>query len=232
MRKRIRRWLLSLTKKPSRASRRFAVIATRWFVRRAFLVMHGTTGSSRATRIMRVRVATISIRHPMRAAVAYYRSRAPEHLTFPEPVAAATKLGTTFVVEKLPFTPVDDIPPATAHLRWTRLDPESDPVLLTCDLRYGSVAAIDLRKRELQPRMLAQLNNPCHIEPCDLDGDQAIDLVVADAGTEYGLDHQLGRIVWLRRQAGTDRFDPVVLASGLGRPADVRPTDLDGDGDT
>ena len=53
---------------------------------------------------------------PMRAAVAYFRARAPEQLTFPEPVEAATKLGTTFVVEKLPFTPVDDIPPANSQI--------------------------------------------------------------------------------------------------------------------
>jgi hypothetical protein len=168
---------------------------------------------------------------PMRAAVAYYRSRAPEQLVFSKPDKAATELGTTFVVENLPFEPVDNIPPANSHLRWARLDPDADPVLLTCDFRYGGVAAVDLRNGDRRPRMLAQLNNPCHVEPCDLDGDQAIDLVVVDAGTEFGLDHDLGRVVWLRRQAAGDSYEEIVLASGLGRPDDVRPADLDGDGD-
>ena len=83
---------------------------------------------------------------PMHAAVAYYRSRAPEQLVFSKPDKAATELGTTFVVENLPFEPVDNIPPANSHLRWTRLDPDADPVLLTCDFRYGGVAAVALRK--------------------------------------------------------------------------------------
>ncbi len=77
--------------------------------------------------------------------------------------------------------------------------------------------------------MLARLNNPCHAEPCDLDGDGSVDLVVADLGSSVPYDHALGRVVWLRRQG--ERWEPVELAAGLGRVADVQPADLDGDGD-
>ncbi len=167
---------------------------------------------------------------PMHQAVAYYRSHAPEQLEFSNPAEAPTELRATFVVERLPFEPVADLPPANSHLRWTRLAPDDDPVLLTCDMRYGSVTAVDLRGRERRSRVLAQLNNPCHVEACDLDGDDAIDLVVADAGTEFGVDHDLGRVVWLRRLGPKDSFEEVTLASGLGRPTDVQPADLDGDG--
>ena len=42
---------------------------------------------------------------------------------------------------------------------------------------------------------------------------------------------QRGRVVWLRRLKGEPTYEPVVVASGLGRVADVRPGDFDNDGD-
>jgi hypothetical protein len=122
------------------------------------------------------------------------------------------------------------IPPAVSHLRWARLDPDGAPVLLACDMRHGSVATVDLDGQRMGT--LARLNNPCHVEPCDLDGDHAIDLVVADLGSFYPDDHSRGLVVWLRSQPATRSFEKVVLASGLGRVADVRPMDVEADGDT
>ena len=167
---------------------------------------------------------------PIHQAVAYYRSRAPEQLVFSHPDEAKGKLRATFLVEELPFKQVAALPPANSYLRWSRLARDVDPVLLTCDMRYGSVTAVDLRGQTRSWRMLARLNNPCHVKACDLDGDDVIDLVVADAGTEFGVDHTLGRVVWLR-QSAVDSFEEIVLASGLGRPTDIQPTDIDGDGD-
>jgi hypothetical protein len=77
---------------------------------------------------------------------------------------------------------------------------------------------------------LAQLNNPCRVEPCDLDGDGSLDLLVADLGSYAAVDHDRGRVVWLRQDKRTGRFDEVVLASGLGRVADVRPIEADARG--
>lgn len=168
---------------------------------------------------------------PMHSTVDYFRSRSPERMTLPECEDAATKLRVTFSTEQLTLAQNGNIPPAVSHLRWTRLGPSDAPSLLVSDMRHGHVLGVDLQKRQVPPRFLARLHNPCHIEPCDLDGDGAIDLVVADLGSFAPGDHDRGRVVWLRRLDGEYSFEEIVLASGLGRVADVRPADLDGDGD-
>lgn len=168
---------------------------------------------------------------PIHQAIAYFQSRAPDEVVFPAPEEAETELRATFAVKKLTLDRDSRLLPEIAHLRWTRLGPDEAPVLLFCDMRFGYVAAVDLRDSEPRPAVLARLNHPCHVEPCDLDGDQAVDLVVADHGSSRPGDHDRGRVVWLRRQEAADSFQTIVLASGLGRVADVRPADFDVDGD-
>ena len=168
---------------------------------------------------------------PMHLTLTYFRSRAPEHLAFPAPEEAQTDLRATFTVEQLDWDRNADVRPAIACLRWSRIDADGAPVLLACDMRDGSVAAVDLRSERAHPRVLARLSQPCHVEPCDLDGNGAIDLVIADLGSFSAVDHDRGRVVWLRRREAVVSFEEVVLASGLGRVADVRPADFDADGD-
>ncbi|HUT95036.1 MAG TPA: VCBS repeat-containing protein [Thermoguttaceae bacterium] len=168
---------------------------------------------------------------PVHVTAAYFRAHAPERQLYPEPVEAETELGATFAVEQVTLAVDVALPPAISHLRWTRLEPDGAPVLVVCDMRHGGVVAVGLRGRGPRLRTLARLNNPCHVEACDLDADGAIDLVVADLGSFLPDDHDRGRVVWLRRREASGRFDEVVLASGLGRVADARPADLDGDGD-
>ena len=168
---------------------------------------------------------------PIHSTVEYFRSRAPEEFVFPTPPEAATPLGANFRMEKWPSDRHPDLAPGIAHVRWARLQADGPPVLLACDMRNGDVMAVDPKDPAMPPRVLARLNNPCHVEPCDLDGDNAIDLVVADLGSTIPYDHDFGRVVWLRRNERQDAFEPVVVASGLGRVADVRPADFDGDGD-
>lgn len=168
---------------------------------------------------------------PIHQTVAYYASRAPAEFAFPRPAEASTALGTSFQVEKLRWSRHPDIAPAIADLRWTRLRPGGEPVLLAADMRDGNIVAVDLRQRERVEKRLARLNNPCHIEPCDLDGDGAIDLLIADLGSFLPEDHDLGRVVWLRATGDGDAYDERVIAAGRGRVADVRAADIDGDGD-
>lgn len=168
---------------------------------------------------------------PISETIAYFQSRAPEHLAFPQPEDAATELHAAFKIEKVNVEKNAHLAKATSNLRWARLEPDDHGVLLACDMRDGVVAAIDLRDRTPVVRVLARLENPCHVEPCDLDGDQVTGLLVADLGSYFPRDHDLGRVIWLRRQEGVDSVEEIVLASGLGRVADVRPADFDGDGD-
>lgn len=168
---------------------------------------------------------------PVHATVEYFRSRAPEELVFPVAPEATTPLRAKFTVEKRTSDRHPTVAPGVAHLRWACLEANGRPALLVCDMRDGNVMAVDPNEGAGPPSVLARLNNPCHAEPCDLDGDSAIDLVVADLGSFVPYDHDLGRVVWLRRDERRNTYEEIVLASGLGRVADVRPGDLDGDGD-
>lgn len=167
---------------------------------------------------------------PMYQTVAYYRSRAPQHIVFPTPVEAKTPLPVKFRAEKLTLDKSAGVVPEIAHLRWVRLDPKADPVLLLCDMRFGYVATVDLSAPNPQPKVLARLGNPCHAEACDLDGDGLTDLVVADLGSFRPADHERGRVAWLRARQAGGPFEEIAVASGLGRVADARPADFDGDG--
>ena len=167
---------------------------------------------------------------PMHETIAYFRSRAPQRIAFPKPEEAETELRATFRVEKLAMPPSAAVP-EISHLRWAQLGRGDKNMLLLCDMRHGYVSAADLDGRNPYPQILARLNNPVHVEPVDLDGDLAVDLVVADLGSARPNDHDWGRVVWLRGQPDATRFEEVVLASNRGRIADVRPADFDADGD-
>jgi hypothetical protein len=167
---------------------------------------------------------------PPNQTVAYFRARAPEAIVYPEPVEADTPFGVAFLAESLSLPATVTMPPGLAGLRWARLGTDRPYVLLAADMMSGDVTAVDLRDPNRRVRRLARLRNPCHIEPCDLDADGNVDLLVADLGSYPAMDHDRGRVVWLR-QSKPDVFDEVVLASGIGRVADARAADLDGDGD-
>jgi len=167
---------------------------------------------------------------PMAQTVAYFRSRAPEAISYSEPHDADTPLRVTFQQERLDRAPDVKTSTAIAGLCWTALNSKQPPSLVASDMFSGEVTAHDLGGPQPTARLVGQLNNPCHIEPCDLDGDGALDLLVADLGSRSARDHDLGRAIWLRQDGRTGRFEEVVLASGLGRVADVRPIALDSSG--
>ncbi len=160
--------------------------------------------------------------------VAYFRSLAPERLIYPVSPEAGTPFRASFLQEKL-MDESATAPPALACLCWTPLRTGAAPVLLASDMLSGQVAAWDPRDPR-RPHRLAHLNHPCHIEPCDLDGDGTTGLLVADLGSYQAVDHDHGRVVWLRQEPRTGAFEQVVLASGLGRVTDARPIDTLGTG--
>jgi hypothetical protein len=73
--------------------------------------------------------------------------------------------------------------------------------------------------------------NPAHVEPADLDGDGRTEWLVAELGSFRSGDHHGGAVVWVHHDAESNRWRQTLLASGLGRVADVRPGDFDNDGD-
>ena len=97
-------------------------------------------------------------------------------------------------------------------------------------MQYGHIVAIDPMDPAAPPEILGRVGHPALIRPCSLSGDGAEEFLVADLGSLKPADHDRGRVVLLRRGPGEETFEPIVLASGLGRVADVRVADLDGDG--
>lgn len=168
---------------------------------------------------------------PVHQTVAWFRSLAPDELVFPKPEEAETEMPVAFTVELLDWGEPSAVPPGVSYLRWASIGDDREPILLVCDMRDGCVAAVDPGDPNRRVRVLTKLDHPCRAEACDLDGNGATDLVVADLGSVRAIDHDLGRVVWLRRSEDRESPEEIVLASGLGRVADVRPADFDGDGD-
>ena len=168
---------------------------------------------------------------PIHETVTYYRSLAPEQIVLPQPPEAQTQAGVTFVPQHFSLERKTDVEPGIAHLHWLDLEQDGNPVLVVCDMRRGYVFTLDLRDPDPRPRILAPLDNPCQVEPCDLDDDGLLDLVVADLGSFQARDHAQGRVVWLRRRQAPGGYEKIVVASGLGRVANIQPVDIDGDGD-
>jgi len=166
---------------------------------------------------------------PLSEVAAYFRERAPAELAIASPKnlpgGAARFLSTA-------VAPADGggPSPSIAFVAHVRLAEDAPPSLLACDMVSGELLAIDPAAEPLRARRLAGVGHPSHVAACDLDADGVTDLVVADLGSYLPEDHDRGRVVWLRN-AGDGSYEPSVLLDGVGRVADARPGDFDGDGD-
>ncbi len=121
--------------------------------------------------------------------------------------------------------------PGVTNVRWIDIGLMDSLALVYCDIGSGAVIAHWPQAEGRPTERLATLFQPVHAEPCDLDHDGLIDLVVADIGEFDANDSDLGRVVWLRRKPDSEKFDTIVLQDNLSRVADVQPGDFDGDGD-
>ncbi len=175
--------------------------------------------------------------------VAYYRARSPRQHQFTEPPPISPSWRARFRVEQWNWERETGAQPAVSTLRWCRLGASEKPVLLISDMRDGRVVAVDPRVGEgkqdatadprsvvMVPKVIGKFQFPCRVELCDLEGNGSTGILVAELGSFSAVDHDLGRVIWLRRVSGHDDFELIPLASGLGRVADVRPIDADGDG--
>ncbi|MGV3484507.1 MAG: FG-GAP-like repeat-containing protein [Planctomycetaceae bacterium] len=165
----------------------------------------------------------------------YFSEQAPEQLLMPVGIAGNPPAKVHF--EPVPTardsrSPGASQAPCIGHLRWADLGLGTGSCLVYSDLGTGTVNAYWPGGKSPVHQRLATLFQPVHAEACDLDQDGNTDLVVADLGEFLAADSDLGRVVWLRRMAGSDVFETIVLQEGLGRVADVQPGDVDGDGDT
>jgi hypothetical protein len=167
---------------------------------------------------------------PEEDVVAWFESHAPDRLTLTPPADEGAPPALALRLEQWPSKGSTEIV-GIAHLHRLQLQADRPPVLLYCDMFSGEIGWLRPGHDSASPTVLAWLSNPCHVEPCDLDQDGIIDLVVADLGSFEPADHSRGRVLWLRQSTGEALWQTNVLLAGLGRVADVQPADFDGDGD-
>lgn len=167
---------------------------------------------------------------PIATVVRYYAERAPEKLEFPLPVHSTHPIPVRFERAALDRAASKETP-TIGNLRWTTLAPAKEPVFVVCDMRGGDVRLVDPRQPDVPVAPIASCKHPCRAEPCDLDGDGATDLLVADLGTFEARDVQTGRVLWVRQQPATGQWQTIELLTGVGRISDVRAADFDADGD-
>ncbi|MEO9931974.1 FG-GAP repeat domain-containing protein [Rhodopirellula bahusiensis] len=127
-------------------------------------------------------------------------------------------------------------PPGISHLQWIASGLGASPALVACDVNTGAVFATWPDRLSTSPKRLATLFQPVHVEPCDIDADGVLDLIVADVGEFNAADSDLGQVIALRQASPADadqvgEMQKIVLAEGLGRVAEVQPGDFDADGD-
>lgn len=159
----------------------------------------------------------------------FFQYQAPEQLSLPKSLEGYpdTDLELSATNVRLP----GQRPPGVTNVRWMDIGMKDSNALVYCDIGTGAVKAHWPLLKDKPTARLATLLQPVHTEPCDLDQDGNIDLVVADIGEFNADDSDLGRVVWLRRQPDSDKYKSIVLAEGLSRVSDVRPGDFDSDGD-
>ena len=160
--------------------------------------------------------------------IRYYQERAPEQLP---------PLSVTYAREPLPIRwerllipRVEGGRAMISHVQAVKLPrgpstPEQRAAapteLLVCDMQGGRILLYRPSEPQSPWQLLATVRNPARATVIDLDGDQILDLLVADLGSFPPTDHRCGRVVWLRGQAdGT--FQPYTLLENVGRVADVR----------
>ncbi|MCA9121224.1 MAG: VCBS repeat-containing protein [Planctomycetaceae bacterium] len=170
---------------------------------------------------------------PLGEVVSFFQSQAPEEIARrPTHQEHPTKL---FDMEysQAVFPPSLSFP-GVSYIRW---QPQSGkaPTILFCDMAVGNLRRIEFSQESprhgLQTTLMSNIPHPAHVEPCDLDADGITDYLVAELGSFLPEDHERGKVLWLRTSSEFATFETHVLAEGLGRVADARPADFDGDGD-
>ncbi len=161
----------------------------------------------------------------------WFAARAPETLDVPAWVAVPggpdVLPGRTF----LRANASSGRPPAVANVRLLRLDGDDGPFsLVVCDMLGERVLVGDPLRPEAGLDVIAKLPAPARVEPADLDGDGRIDLIVSVLGDPGPTDERLGAVIWLRRTE-SGAYEQHELATRLGRVAETRAVDFDGDGD-
>jgi hypothetical protein len=160
-------------------------------------------------------------------AAAWYEARAPELLPVGPPQTRDAPAPLRFRRRFVLMGPESGPGVATVSRLAGRLETGAGPLLAAPNMATGSIHLFTLRGG---PRRVGAASHPARVSAGDLDGDGLEDLLVADLGHPLPTDDRTGRVL-LGRNRGGGRFELETILDDVGRVADAKPLDLDGDGD-
>lgn len=162
---------------------------------------------------------------PLEKVIQYYTQLAPEELVLPEPKPTSDADRNEWAETGFPFenegstSMISSLEKFQQDGRWK---------IVSTDMGSGAVAILSFADGVLQQQVIASCEHPAKATPCDLDEDGHLDFLVAELGTADPADHQLGKVLWLRGD-GEGHYTLKELLSNVGRVADVRTGDFNGD---
>ena len=136
-------------------------------------------------------------------------------------------------LEKIPIgDPVGDTKPWITHIKIIDLDKDGLKDVVICDAKLNQVCWIRQfpKGTYAESKIGSEIRGPAHVWPCDIDFDGDIDLLVAKMTMIFPNNDKVGGVVVLENN-GRQEFTNHVLVDRIARVCDVRPGDLDGDGD-
>ncbi len=165
----------------------------------------------------------------LEAVVSYYEQNAPEEiqLELAEPVERTSPI--EFLESKFDR---DDTPlPAISHISVATSKENSFDKLMVTDMRSGTISQFYFKDGQPRVETVGELPHPAHAHPGDLDGNGERDWVISDLGSFEPEDHSDGLVGWLEVPSGNADVLSEVIFDDVGRVADARSADFDGDGD-
>ncbi len=106
---------------------------------------------------------------------------------------------------------------------------QPSPARFWCsDMISGHVRLMDT-SGQIHRDISGPVKNPAVIRMADLNANGQQDLVISELGSPLPEDHDRGKVVWLPDYETS--LNPQILLANVGRVADVRVGDMDGDGD-
>jgi len=159
--------------------------------------------------------------------VGWYESRAPENLPIEHTLSRRQPGPLRFSKHLVGLGPESGPAVATVQRLDPGLVPDAKLVLAAPNMANGSVHLF------VPPRSAHRIGtakHPARVASGDLDGDGLADLVISDLGNTMPTEDLVGRVL-VALNAGDGSFALETVLDGVGRVADARPVDLDGDGD-
>ena len=166
--------------------------------------------------------------------VRWYQSRAPELLPAAEQTVTESAVHFTAVPMATPGNSIDGVAAVSFVGPIDSPDnpvpqAEGTPIQLLCsDMISGHVRRMDVTGSLLHD-FSGIVRHPAAARIADLNQNGQPDLILADLGSPLPEDHDRGKVVWIADYEAAST--PVILLDKVGRVADVRIGDMDGDGD-